>query len=296
MRPDPARYLVSAALLGATAPLTLAELVTAGCGPRPAVMNALWDLAEEGLALEGSFADGPGPQYVWAARWRGGGLAPAVEDPGRDLSVESDVVREFNDFVLRGYRPPADKRLLAVFPCSVRRPFSKSPSHASMRRAVAMATGRDPAREFASCPVHVVVLASRIGPVPYELEDFWPANVRGGGVKHFREDLYAEVRPILVERMAAYLATHGPRYRRAAAFGGSRYGVVVAEAASRAGGALPIFPDRGGPRVERIGGRVPRNYWQRYWIQLALEIIRWLTPEEGEAARERLRAHGVEYR
>jgi hypothetical protein len=143
--------------------------------------------------------------------------------------------------------------------------------------------------------VHVVVLASRIGPVPYELEDFHPANVRGEGVKHFGADLYAEVRPVLVRRMAEYLRIHGPRYRKLAAFGDSRYGEVMGEAAGEAGIDLPLFPDPGGPRVLRIGDSEPRTYWQKYWIQLSLQVLGWLPAEEAERGRERLREAGVEW-
>jgi hypothetical protein len=298
------RYLVTAELLRAAGPLPLGALLRVADRPRPAVMNALWDLIDEGLVLE---VDGEGgPDYVWRARWRGprsrlakGERHPPTRDaPGDrpdDLDIGSETIAAFHDFVIRRYSPPADKPWLALFQCSVRRPFSKSPSHASMRRAVEMATGFDPARRFHECPVHVVVLASRIGPVPYELEDFYPANVRGGGVKHFANDIYAEVRPVLVERMAEYLVAHGGLYERAAAFGDSRYGEVMAQAAERAGVDLPIFPRADGPQITRLGETTPRTYWQKCWIQLTLEILDWLPPGDREAALARLEDAGVEY-
>ena len=50
-----------------------------------------------------------------------------------------------------------------------------------MRKAIETATGYNPRKHFEKCPVHVVVLASKIGPVLYELENVYPANVKGGG-------------------------------------------------------------------------------------------------------------------
>jgi hypothetical protein len=303
-----ARYLVTAALLRSEAPLALDELVLQSGPSRPAVLNALWDLLDEGLVVEGRLdREREGPQYAWKARWRGPvrPLAAAErhvpapdtsEDRPQDLDIEGDLIAAFHDFVIREYRPPADKRLLAIFQCSVRRPFSKSPSHASMRRAVEMATGYDPAKRFDACPVHVVVLASRIGAVPYELEDFYPANVRGGGVKHFAGDIYAEVRPVLIRRMAEYLDAHRERYDRIAAFGDSRYGEVIRAAAAAARLDFPVFPDPAGPQVERIGDSVARTYWQKSWIQLCHEITTWLPPDEQSAAAARLAAARVESR
>jgi predicted RNA-binding protein len=268
------------------------------------VLNALWDLIDEGLVAEVDGEDGL--EYVWRARWRGPRKrlkmrerhTPTRDSPGArpdDLDIEGETIRAFHEFVIRRYEPPADKPWLALFQCSVRRPFSKSPSHASMRRAIEMATGFDPAKRFHECPVHVVVLASRIGPVPYELEDFHPANVSGGGVKHFGDDVYAEVRPVLVARMAEFLTTHGNRYERAAAFGDSRYGEVMRDAAARAGIELPIFPRPDGPQVTRLGDAIPRTYWQKAWIQLCLEVMDWLPPAERRTATARLAAAGAEY-
>jgi hypothetical protein len=300
-----ARYLVTAELLRAAVPLSLDSLVRSGAEPRAAVLGAIWDLMEEGLVAEVEpEAGGEGPRYVWRARWRGEGgrlMPPERHEPigatrgPEDVGIESETISAFHEFVIGRYSPPADKRYLALFQCSVRRPFSKSPSHASMRRAVRLATGFDPAKEFHECPVHVVVLASRIGPVPYELEDFHPANVRGGGVKHLARDVYAGVRPVLVRRMADYLSVHGPHYESAAAFGDSRYGEVMADAAATAGTPLPIFPVEGGAVVKRIGTSTPRTYWQKAWIQLFLEIVSWFGPKERAAARERLAAAGVAY-
>ena len=160
---------------------------------------------------------------------------------------------------------------------------------------VAVATGYWPRKQFESCPVHVVVLASRIGPVPYELEDVYPANIGGGGVKHFRPEHYDRVRPILAERMARYITAHRSCYDHIATFTSGRYGEVMADARKIAGADFPIFPDADGSEIIRMGESKPRTYWQKYWIQLYREIVSWLTPAQRKQAQARLKKLKVEY-
>jgi len=273
-------------------PLTLAEVVEETGVRRAAVMAALDSLDEAGDIRVGDLVTGePGPQYAWAELPK--------EDSSRRVppGLNSELVRRFNDFVVNQYRPPKDKKHLVFFQCSVRRPFSTSPSQASMRRAVQMATGYDPAprNDFAKCPVHVVVLASLVGPVPYDLEELYPATVSFGGVGHFGNSDYAKVRPILAERMAAYIKANKRRYKNYATFTSGRYGQVMADAAELVGVDMAIFPDPKGPKVVRMGDSRPRAYWQKYWIQLCLEIANWLGPAGKRAAVRRLENHDVQY-
>ena len=79
-----------------------------------------------------------------------------------------------------------------------------------MRRAIGVATGYDPAHDFVRCPVHVVVMASYVGPVPYELQDVYPANVRAGGVKHMGEEEYVHARSASGSSSSATAATSWP--------------------------------------------------------------------------------------
>ena len=171
-----------------------------------------------------------------------------------------------------------------------------------MRRAIRVATGHDPRKDFESCPVHVVVLASKIGPVPYELEDVHPANVRGGGVKHFETRRYDRVKPILAERMAEYILTPGDSYERITTFTEGRYAEVMQAAreivvARRGEDAyFPVLPKIGGPRIVRMGESTPHTYWAQYWIQLYLEVVGWLEPDQQILAQARLKHLKVEYR
>ena len=221
-----------------------------------------------------------------------------------ELDVESEPSTAFCDYVLHEYRPPHDKRFLVFFQCSVRRPFSTAPSHAAMRRAIRVATGHDPSpsKDFESCPVHVVVLASKVGPVPYELEDLYPANVRGSGVKQFDWRRYERVKPILAERMAQYVLAFREHYERITTFTEGRYSEVMKAARDIATGQggesvhFPILPKIGGTSIVRIGKSTPHQYWARYWIQLYLEIVSWLEPAQREQAEARLAKLDVETR
>ena len=174
-----------------------------------------------------------------------------------------------------------------------------SPSHAAMRRAVRLATGAGPRQDATRCPAHVVVLASKIAPVPYELEDFYPANVRSGGVKHMAQDEYDRVKPVLPRRLADYMVVHGAHHDRCAAFAEGRYSEVMRVAAEAAtqrvakAAGLHIFPCEDGPKATPMKRSVPRTYWARYWIQLYLEVVSWLPPREQARPARRLERHKV---
>jgi len=305
------RHRVVATLLQADGPLGLEQIVARCDMAAEHVQSVLAELVGRGQVVAGELVPGlPAPQYRWAARWRKEAhrrVAASRQDlraavpsfeilPEHKLEIDSGPVAAFHNYILNEYVPPAGKRFLVFLQCSVRRPFSKSPSHASMKRAIRLAVGADPAGDFEACCVHVVVLASRIGPVPYELEDVYPANVGGGGVKHFRDEHYGRVRPILARRMAQYITRHGEHYERIATFTHGRYGEVMADAREIAGLDFPIFPAGDGPRVIEVGSSRPRTYWQKFWIQLYLEIVRWLPRALRARAAERLGKLEVKYR
>ena len=314
MKRNETRHAVISAFLQAGGPLTLDELLGECRTPKQSTVPVLKELVEQGLVAEGQLLpDKPAPQYCWGARWAKvtarraadsqQGLQTTVDsarESGQALDIDSDPIVAFHNYIINEYQPPKDKRFLVFFQCSVRRPFSTSPSHASMRRAITVATGYEPRKDFESCPVHVVV-ASTIGPVPYELEDVYPENVGGGGVKHFHPEHYARVKPILAQRMADYVIAHRGNYDKAATFTEGRYGEVMVEAREIAigqyGKALdfPIFPRRNGARVTQMGKSKPRQYWAKYWIQLYLEIVSWLGPTQQAEAEARLKKLKVKY-
>jgi hypothetical protein len=299
-----ARHRVISALLQAGGPCGLGKLAEA-CELSPEEAAACGEgLVAEGLAVVGQGGASTSRQYRWAARWREE-LQRRTVQAERELreyldaagpataDVFGESARRFSEFVTTRYRPPEDKRLLVILQCSVGRPFSSSPSQAFMRRAISSATGRDPAHDFAQCPVHVVVLASEVGPAPYEFENVPPANISAGGVKHFGEERYLRAREVLADRMAAYLRAHRACYDQAASFTHGRYGEVLAEAQARAEWRFPIFPAGRRPVVRRIGDSTPRTYWQKYWVQLFFEVTSWLSPTAQALAAARLEADAV---
>lgn len=318
------RYRIISALLQAEGPLTLPELeIACQSGTHTPIQAALLDVLQElvdnAQVVQGTLLPNrAAPQYAWRARWETEAqshtsgvqqdLRHALDTTERvapgELDVDSPPSTAFYRYVLGpDYAPPQNKRYLVFLQCSVRRPFSTAPSHAPMRRAIRAATGYDP-RQDPACPVHVVVLASKIGPVPYELEDLYPANVRGEGVKRFSTETYKRVKPILTDRMAHYILTYGRDYEQITSFTEGRYAEVLACARDIAAGSgrsgdgatFNILPRAGGPIVTRMNKSKPHQYWARYWIQLYLEITSWLDPDQQQQAQARLKKLKVEYK
>jgi hypothetical protein len=314
------RYRIISALLQADRPLTLVEIATA-CRSEADILDqamleaVLSELVAGAQVVQGALLpDRASPQYAWRVRWESKAqsqtsdvqqdLRHALDTvervPPDELNVDSRPSTAFYRYVLGPeYQPPQNKRYLVFLQCSVRRPFSTAPSHAPMRRAIRTATGYDP-RKDPACPVHVVVLASKIGPVPYELEDLYPASVRGGGVKQFGRETYERVKPILAERMARYILSYADHYEQITSFTQGRYAEVLEHACTIAveqgGKRFNILPQESGPIVTRMNKSKPHQYWARYWIQLYLEIVPWLDPEQQRQAQARLGRLKVEYR
>ncbi len=318
MDPKEVRYTIISTLLQAGEPMALDELLDQSGITAKEASPILKELVSKNLVVEGELIPGrPTPQYCWEARWTKEAerrtteskqklrsvIEPAEKVRARELDIDSESVLTFYDYVINEYKPPKDKKFLVFLQCSVRRPFSSSPSHASMRRGISVATGYDPSpsKDFRSCPVHVVVLASKMGPVPYELEDIHPANVGGGGVKHFDRKYYEYVKPILAERMAQYVITHKDNYEHITTFTESRYGEVMEEAREIIVDCcgpdfyFPVLPVMDGAQILRMGKSMPRTYWEKYWIQLYLEIVSWLEEDLQEQAEERLIKMDVRY-
>ncbi|MCK5548066.1 MAG: DUF5591 domain-containing protein, partial [Thermoplasmata archaeon] len=78
-----------------------------------------------------------------------------------------DIVR-FRKRLAERYMKPESRNVLLLLPCSARKPYSKSRTHATINRALSSVRGRD----F----VHKVVVTSPLGLVPMELELFYPAQ------------------------------------------------------------------------------------------------------------------------
>ncbi|MHC1600184.1 MAG: archaeosine synthase subunit alpha [Candidatus Methanospirareceae archaeon] len=79
-------------------------------------------------------------------------------------SLKRIEVKRFASRVQERYEPPK-RQVLLLLPCSARKPYSLSPSHAKFREAIAQYSGR----------IHEIILTSPLGVVPRELEVTYPA-------------------------------------------------------------------------------------------------------------------------
>lgn len=95
-----------------------------------------------------------------------------LSDTGRCLATTMDSlhrpdIERFRRRMRDNYRPPANADILLLLPCSARKPYSKSRSHKSFRRAFSDL--------YAASRIHEVIITSPLGVVPRELENTWPA-------------------------------------------------------------------------------------------------------------------------
>lgn len=98
-------------------------------------------------------------------------FAPIVKRRLKVVSKESlyrvDIIR-FQRRLKERYKKPASVRLLLLLPCSAKKPYSFSRSHALFRRALMDCENHG--------VVHEVIVTSPLGIVPRELELFYPAQ------------------------------------------------------------------------------------------------------------------------
>ena len=79
-------------------------------------------------------------------------------------SLKRIEVKRFAHRVLERYEPPK-RKILLILPCSAKKPYSKSPSHAKFIEAIENYRGY----------IHELILTSPLGVVPRELEMVYPA-------------------------------------------------------------------------------------------------------------------------
>jgi len=79
-------------------------------------------------------------------------------------SLKRVEVKRFAHRVLERYEPPK-RKILLILPCSAKKPYSKSPSHAKFIEAIENYRGY----------IHELILTSPLGVVPRELEMVYPA-------------------------------------------------------------------------------------------------------------------------
>jgi hypothetical protein len=58
---------------------------------------------------------------------------------------------------------------------------------------------------------------------------------------------------------------------------------------------FPVLPTSNGAQIMQMGTSIPRTYWEKYWLQLYLEILSWLEPTKQKQAEARLQKMAVKY-
>ena len=106
--------------------------------------------------------------------------------------LNDPVVAEWERFICEEYAPPEPVRKVMIFlPCSARKPYRLSKSHAQFLRAI-QSTG-----------CHEVMMTSPLGLVPRDLEDVWPAaNYDVPVTGDWSADELARVRRMLISFVA----------------------------------------------------------------------------------------------
>ncbi|NYZ79939.1 DUF5591 domain-containing protein, partial [Candidatus Micrarchaeota archaeon] len=108
--------------------------------------------------------------------------------------------RVWQDFFQRFYDVPKDKENVLFLQCSFQKPYSRSNTHKKISGVL-----KDFA-EFRS-KTHLVVLSTP-GAVPFEYEDYYPFNDYDWPEWEETDEIRAEYRKVVGERIKKYLETH----------------------------------------------------------------------------------------
>lgn len=144
--------------------------------------------------------------------------------PGRKVSLE--LTRE-SFAVADTYRPPADKDVLILLPCTKDKPYKSARSHQAIRSAL----NKD-------ARIHVVTISGLYGPVPEELED-------EPEVLQYDYVLSPEAKDqsqAVIDRLTDYLKRFGTHYKMIVAYVTTRAYRYVAKQALKAYGRGVVLP------------------------------------------------------
>ncbi|NJF25207.1 archaeosine synthase subunit alpha [Thermococcus sp. Bubb.Bath] len=146
-----------------------------------------------------------------------------------DASIRRPEVKRWHERVAERFAPPENTELVLLFPCSARKPYSFSRSHALYRKAVKEALGPGIFK------VHELVLTSPFGVVPREWE--WLAKYDIVVTGHWGEE---EIKPA-AELLAKTLEKYPKNVPIVAHLDGAY--VEIAKLASELSGREIIFTD-----------------------------------------------------
>lgn len=127
----------------------------------------------------------------------------------------------------KSYRPPQDKRILLLLPCSKTKPYAFSPFHRAVRASLRGLDER----------VHYCTISEEVGIVPRELENQVPPY-----------DTYPDEDGIerASEALSWFLSKHRGQYRCTVAYATSRtFRQIVQRAEALSGAELNLLPREG---------------------------------------------------
>jgi 7-cyano-7-deazaguanine tRNA-ribosyltransferase len=164
----------------------------------------------------------------------------AYKKSGRQKTLSLEYSPESFNVLRNGYKPPQDKRVLLIIPCSGGKPYSSSRSHRMISRTLSESLGD------AATRIHKVTLSGLYGPVPEEFEN-------ESVVLNYDFRLEISNGPqvaLVVNRITDYLERHKHEYDFYIAYATSRAYRTVLDLAAQQFGHLQVVPAK--PKSRRM--------------------------------------------
>ncbi len=157
--------------------------------------------------------------------------------------VNKKEVQDYYKSILNDFKPNKKKILLFV-QCSKIKPYSNSPSHKYIRKAIKELTGYDPSEFPEKNPIQIIVISSLIGPVPYEREtDYIPSHYNFS-VNKITKDQYHVIEPILINRISKFLIKIKDNYENIIFFVKNNYRTICEKVREETKGDFIIIPGK----------------------------------------------------
>jgi len=139
--------------------------------------------------------------------------------------VEKKEIQEYFESILKNFIPTKKKILLFV-QCSKIKPYSNSPSHKYIRKAITELTGFDPYDFPEKNPIQIIVISSLIGPVPYENESDYIPSHYNLSVNKITKAQFREIEPVLIDRISNFLLKINSNYEKIIFFVKNNYRII----------------------------------------------------------------------
>ncbi len=139
--------------------------------------------------------------------------------------IFSEKVENYYKFILRNFKPKK-KKILLFIQCSKVKPYSNSPSHKYIRKAITELTGFDPYDFPEKNPIQIIVISSLIGPVPYENESDYIPSHYNLSVNKITKEQFKEIEPILIARISKFLLKVKDNYKFIIFFVKNNYRII----------------------------------------------------------------------